>query len=401
MGKLTALKVKSLTAPGRYVDGDGLMLVVKASGARSWLVRLQKNGKRRDIGLGSASVVSLAEARLAALETRKQLQGGIDPVAAKRALRVAPAAPMTFRDAAIALHNERKADWINVKHRAQWISTLETYAFPTIGDRPIAEVTGTEVRDLLVPIWQTKAETARRVLQRVGKVLDWSHVQGHRPAEAPMRSIRSGLARQTSKAEHFASLPPSQVPLLMEKLRSTDTAGRLALRFLILTAARSGEVRGATWDEVDMNRSLWTVPAERMKAKRQHDVPLSFAALAVLARAQELRKGLPGEPIFPGQRHQALSDMTLAKVLRTSVPGEWTVHGFRSTFRDWVAESTSFSGDVAEAALAHTIANKVEAAYRRTNYLDKRRELMAAWSIYADPAAAVMPAAFELDVTSS
>lgn len=387
MGKLTVVAVKAARDPGRYVDGQGLMLVVKESGARSWQLRIQSNGKRRDIGLGSASAITLAEARERASETRKQVRAGVDPVEAKKdSRRILDALP-TFREAAEALHTERAADWRNVKHRAQWLSTLQTYAFPTIGDRPVDKITVADIRDLLVPIWQSKPETARRTLQRIGTVLDWSHAKGHRATEAPMRSIRAGLPRQPKIREHLASLPHTQVAGLMGKLCNVETAGRLALRFTILTAARSGEVRGATWEEIDLEQAIWTVPAARMKAGREHVVPLSVAAMKVLTVAAGLRKGVASEPVFPGLRGRPLSDMTLAKALRTEIGGDWTVHGFRSSFRDWVEECTSFKGEIAEAALAHTIPNKVEAAYRRTNYLEARRELMRMWAEYASSAA--------------
>lgn len=380
MGNLTVVRVKALKEPGRYSDGDGLLLVVRESGAKSWLWRGQANGKRRDIGLGTYPDVSLAEARDKAAATRKQMRAGDDPVEAKRAAKKAAATIPTFRAAAGMVHAEREGDWRNDKHKAQWINTLTAYAFPAIGDRPIDKVTSGDVRDLLVPIWQSKPETAKRVLQRIGKVLDWGYAKGYCGGEAPMRSIRAGLNRQTKKPEHLASLPHDQVAALMAKLATSDTAGRLALRFLILTAARSGEVRHAVWDEID--NDLWTIPSERMKAKKEHVVPLSAAAVAVLDTARKLRKGKKGEPIFPGMRDQPLSDMTLTKVLRTAIAGDWTVHGFRSSFRDWAAEKTSFPREVAETALAHTNPDKTEASYRRTNYLDKRRDMMQQWADY-------------------
>lgn len=384
MGNLTVVRVKALKEPGRYSDGANLLLVVRESGAKSWLWRGQANGKRRDIGLGTYPDVSLADARDKAAVTRKQLRAGDDPVEAKRAAKKAAATIPTFRVAAGMVHAEREGDWRNDKHKAQWINTLTTYAFPAIGDRRIDKVTSGDVRDLLVPIWQSKPETAKRVLQRIGKVLDWGYAKGYCGSEAPLRSIRAGLNRQTKKPEHFASLPHERVASLMTKLAtSTDTAGRLALRFLILTAARSGEVRGAKWEEI--NNGIWTVPAERMKAKKEHVVPLSAAAIAILDEAQRLRKGKKGEPIFPGMRDQPLSDMTLTKVLRTAIAGDWTVHGFRSSFRDWAAECTTFPSEVAETALAHAIPDKVVAAYRRTNYIEKRTELMSQWAAYVAP----------------
>lgn len=382
MSKLTALKVKALREAGRYSDGQGLMLLVKPSGSRSWLLRMQVGGARRDIGLGSAAVVSLSEARERASEARKQLRGGIDPVEAKRASRRILAAVPTFREAAKVAHAERKAGWANGKHQDQWLSSLEAYAFPAIGDTPVDKVSGPAVRDLLLAIWLDKPETARRVLQRIGTVLDWAHSNGHRPTEAPMRSIGKGLPRQPKKDRHFAALPYPDVPALMDKLGEADTAGRLGLRFLILTAARSGELRGATWEEIDVGEATWTVPSSRMKAKKEHVVPLSAAAIGVLTIAARMRTGIAREPVFSGQGGKVMSDMTLAKALKTATGGRWTVHGLRSSFRDWAAETTDTQGEIVEAALAHTIANKVEAAYRRTNYLEKRRGLMDAWAGY-------------------
>jgi integrase len=383
MGNLTVVRVKALREPGRYSDGDGLLLVVRESGAKSWLWRGQANGKRRDIGLGTYPDVSLAEARDAAAATRKQLRAGDDPVEAKRVAKKAAATIPTFRAAAEIVHAEREGDWRNHKHKAQWINTLKTYAFPIIGEMPIDKVTSGDVLDVLKPIWQTRPETARRVLQRIAKILDWGFARTYCTGGAPMPAIRAGLSTQTKRAKHFASLPHEQVPALMTRLATSETAGRLALRFLILTAARSGEVRGATWDEI--SDGIWTVPAERMKARREHVVPLSAAAVAVLETARKLRKGMEGEPVFPGMRDQPLSDMTLTKVLRTAIGGDWTVHGFRSSFRDWAAEETSFPREVAEVALAHTNPDKVEASYRRTNYLEKRRDMMKQWADYVAP----------------
>lgn len=387
MGNLTALQVKN-AKQGRYSDGGGLILIVKESGAKSWCLRMQADGRRRDFGLGSASVVSLSEARERAMETRKLVLSGLDPVAVKRASRALKSPLPTFAEAAELVFEERKGSWRNEKHQAQWLSTLRTYVFPKIGPLPVDEVTGPAVRDLLAPIWQDKPETARRVLQRVTAVLDWAHAKGHRPFEAPIRAIKIGLAKQGKAVKHHAFLPYPEIAGLMRDLAEHQTMGRLALRFLILTAARSGEVRGATWDEIDLTQGLWTLPASRMKAKREHVVPLSAAAIEILRAAEKQRKGLPDEPVFPGNADKPLSDMTLAKVLRTARPGAWTVHGFRSSFRVWAAECVDNSNEIAEEALAHTIPNKVEAAYRRTNLLDRRRSLMNDWAEFVTVAAA-------------
>ena len=378
MGQLTVARVKTLTEAGRYVDGDGLMLVVKPTGAQSWTLRVRIGGDRRDIGLGSAKVLTLAEARAKAAELRRDIARGIDPIAEKK--KVIDPVP-TFRDAATRVHADHKAAWKNGKHQAQWINTLETYAFPMIGDRPVDKIEGPLIRDVLAPIWLTKPETARRVRQRIGAVLDWSYVKGYRKTEAPMRSLAKGLPRQPRKDGHFAAMPYADVPKLIARLRERSSVGRLALEALILTAARSGEIRGATWSEVDLDAGMWSVPAERMKMGRVHHVPLAPQAIDAFRRAEGLRVPC-SDLVFPGQKLTSpVSDMTLLKVMRDMETGV-TVHGFRSAFRDWVAEETSYPGEVAEAALAHAIPNKVEAAYRRTDFLEKRRSLMREWATF-------------------
>lgn len=382
MGKLTATGVKAnLAKPGRYSDGDGLLLVVGAGGNGSWVVRVQKDGKRRDIGVGAASKVTLSLARQRASDVRSQVEAGLDPVAQRRKAAGIP----TFREAASQVHAEHRKGWRNGKHQAQWLRTLEVYAFPTLGDRQVSDIDGPAVREVLAEIWTQKPETARRVRQRIGAVLDWAYSKGHRDSEAPMRSLSKGLARQPKKDGHHAAMPFADVPVFLSRLRERETWGRLALEAAILTAARSGEIRGATWTEVDLDKALWTIPASRMKAEREHAVPLSPAAKRVFQRAHQLRTE-GSQFVFHGaKRDKPMSDMTLLKVLRDM--GEAvTVHGFRSSFRDWVSEDTQFSGDLAEAALAHAVQNKVEAAYRRGNLLEKRRGLMDAWDSYCEGA---------------
>ncbi len=368
--------IKNLAEPGRYSDGEGLILKLAGKGKGSWIVRVQVNGKRRDIGLGTLANLPLAAAREAARALRKEMKAGVDVLAERE--KEALVIP-NFRDAAKLVHDEHKAAWKNGKHQAQWINTLETYAFPTLGDKLVSEIDGPAIRDALSPIWLTKPETARRVRQRIGSVLDWACAKGFRETEAPMRSVIRGLPRQPKKQGHFAAMPYPDLPAFVAWLRDRSSVGRLALEFLILNASRSGEVRGARWSEIDLKKSLWTIPAERMKAGTVHVVPLSEASLDVLGRATDFRSPI-GDLVFPGQNpRRQLSDMTLLKILRDK-GDEYTVHGFRSSFRDWAAEKTNYPGEIAEAALAHTIANKVEAAYRRTDFLDKRRPLMADWS---------------------
>jgi len=378
MGKLNPLQVRNLKEPGRYSDGDGLLLEVRPGGSKSWLVRLQSNGRRRDYGLGSFKDVSLNDAREKAREFRKQLRGGVDPLEAKRLSREIP----TFKAAAKAYHAEWKRQRRNVKHEAQWLSTLETYAFPRFGDLRVDQVGTGHVRDALAEIWLTKPETARRVRQRIGKVLDYAHGAGWRAAFV-MAAVNGSLPEQPRKTGRFEAMPYERVPEFLQSLKERVSMGRLALEALILTAVRSGEVREASWSEVDLEAATWTIPAERMKAGKMHTVPLSPAALDVFERAKALR--IEGsELIFHGsKRGKPLSDMTLLKVLR-DLKEPYTVHGFRSAFRDWVAEQTEVAGEVAEAALAHAIPNKVEAAYKRTNFFEKRRKLMNFWGVYCE-----------------
>ena len=384
MGKLNPIQVKSSLKPGRYMDGDGLMLEVKQSGSKSWVVRLQAGGKRRDYGLGSFKDISLSEARDLAREYRKKLRQGADPIAQRQKVSVVP----PFAEAAATVHEEHKRGWRNGKHGNQWLATLKNYAYPTIGQLPVDQVTTGQVRDLLGEIWLTKPETARRVRQRIGTVLDFAHGKGWREPFV-MAAVNKSLPKQPRKSGRFEALPYAQVPAFLAKLRERESMGRLALEALVLTAARSGEIRLARWSEVDLEAAAWTIPAERMKAGRAHTVPLSAATLRVLRRAAELRTA-GTDLVFPGiKRGKPMSDMTLLKILR-DMKLDATVHGFRSAFRDWCAEETSVPGEVAEAALAHAIPNKVEAAYRRTDFFEKRRKLMDAWAAFCSASSATV-----------
>lgn len=378
MGNLTATAVKAAKTAGRYGDGDGLYLVVGESGSRSWMVRVQKDGRRRDIGLGSAKKVSLAIARDRAAIARSQIELGIDPISERRKAAGIP----TFREAAALVYTEQCKAWKNKKHNAQWISSLEAYAFPAIGDRAVDQIDGPAVRDVLAAIWLTKNETATRVRQRINTILDWSVAKGYRDAPLAMSVINKSLPKlPKGHKKHFSAMPYQDVPEFTRRLREKNSIGALALRAVILTAARSGEVRMATWDEIDFEAATWTIPAERMKAGREHIVPLPKAALDVFEAAKGHR--IAGSDfVFQGtKKGKPLSDMTLTKILRSSdLP--FTVHGFRSSFRDWVGEETGFAGDVAEMALAHTIANKTEAAYRRGSMFSKRIVLMENWAGY-------------------
>ena len=384
MGKLSVKKVKH-AKPGRHVDGDGLNLVVSATGAKKWVLRIQVDGRRRDIGLGSAGLVSLAKARDDAKEMRAAFKRGEDPLAERR--RGKEAVP-AFRDAAKAVHAEHTKAWKNEKHRAQWLASLETYAFPKLGDMKVSEITGPDVRDVIADIWLTVPETARRTLQRIVKVLDYGHAKGWRPAETPYRAIKAGLPKQPERPaeeKHFEAMPWADVPAFFAGMEDLDATGttRLCLEYTILTACRSGETRLSRWSEVDLDKGVWTIPARRMKGKRVHRVPLCDRAIDILLQMQALRRsGKATALIFEGRTiGKPMSDMTLTAVLRRAGLS-CTVHGFRSAFRDWTEEATSFPSRLAEKALAHAVKDKTEAAYQRGDLFDRRRELMAAWENY-------------------
>lgn len=379
VNQLTAVSVKK-AGPGKYADGGGLYLVVDPSGARRWELRVTVHGRRREIGLGGVSLLSLAEAREKARALRAVAKDGGDPIAERDKNK---RRSMTFEDAARKVHAEQiEPNARNAKHAAQWLSTLETYAFPTMGNRPVHAVDQKDVLRVLAPIWTAKGETARRVRQRVRTVLDWARAAGHREGINPVEGVEKGLPKQRDAVKHHAAYPWRDLPALMERIEGVAGMGALGLRFVTLTAARSGEVRLARWGEIDMDQAEWTVPGERMKAGKAHRVPLSPEALGVLGIVRDLKTG-PDSLVFPSPRGgKPMSDMTIAKVLKT-LGVEAVPHGMRSTFRDWAEEATSFSHEVKEAALAHTIKNKVEAAYRRTDLFDKRRDLMDAWGRYA------------------
>ncbi len=305
------------------------------------------------------------------------MEHGLDPVFEKRKARGIP----TFKEAAAKVFAANRKTWRNEKHEWQWKRTLEQFVYPTLGDVRVSDISGPMIRNVLAEIWLAKPETARRVRQRIGAVLDWSFASGYRETEAPMRSITKGLPRQPRNNGHHAAMPYGEMAPFLLSLREKETMGRLALELAILTAARSGEIRQARWPEFNIRNRLWTIPADRMKSGREHVVPLSPEAMKVITRCSVLKSTNDGF-VFPGAKpDQALSDMTLIKILR-DMKMNYTVHGFRSSFRDWVSETTSFSGDLAEAALAHAVKDKTEAAYRRGTLLEKRRALMDEWAAY-------------------
>lgn len=376
--RLTAVVAKGKSRPGRYADGNGLYLVVAETGARQWLWRGVVHGRRRDIGMGPVRLLPLKDARELARAWRRIAREGGDPAAERDKAR---RESMTFEEAARKVHADQVVpNSRNGKHVWQWLRQLELYAFPKIGKVPVHAVTQADVLRVLAPIWTEIPETARRTMQRIRTVLDWAIAAGHRETANPVPGVEKGLPKQKARVEHHPALPWKELPALMERIAKEEGIGAMALRFAILTAARSGEVRGARWVEFDLDAAVWTVPAARMKAGVEHRVPLSPAAAALLRSVE----GMSPELVFPSPSSTAepLSDMTLLAVLRR-LEVDAVPHGLRSTFRDWAEEATHFSCEVKEAALAHVVKNKTEAAYRRGDHFEKRRELMDAWAAYA------------------
>ncbi|MFP6558339.1 tyrosine-type recombinase/integrase [Paraburkholderia sp. B3] len=389
---LTDRQAKGLQPGDKPVfDGKvtGLMLTPGKTGSK-WTLRFTSpvTGKRRDAGLGVYPEVSILDARNKALAMRTQLDAGKDPIDERdreqQAASVAASA-LTFEKAARTVHEELKPGWRNAKHAAQWISTLETYVFPRIGSKPLDAVTPADCADALRPIWLDKAETASRTRQRMHAVMQWAWAHGHISAN-PVSVVDHILPKQGAKKEHQPAMPWREVPAFAKaQLRDIEPGDntRVALLFLILTAARSGEVRGATWGEFDLDAGIWTVPGERMKAKIPHRVPLPAAAHALVKQLKEQKQY--ETLVFPSPRGKVLSDMTLTALLRrvkakSDTPGRVaTAHGYRSSFRDWASEN-GYARDLAERALAHTVSNKVEAAYHRTDLLELRRPMMEAWA---------------------
>jgi integrase len=393
---LTPLAVKNAKA-GRHADGAGLHLLVKESGARSWVYRFMLKGKTRDIGLGAAGQggISLADARDLASALRLKVKAGTDPLQerhreAAEALASAQAAQvagMTFKTVAEAYIATNESSWRNDKHRQQWRNTLASYVYPVMGELPVADIRTAHVLQILEPMWAEKPETASRIRGRIETVLDAAKARGYREGENPARwrgHIAQILpARSRLTRGHHKAMTYETVPAFVAQLRERDSMAALALEFVILTAARTSEVLGATWDEVDLAKASWTIPAARMKAGKEHRVPLSPRAVEILETVQPMGK----ISLFPAAKGGRLSTMAMAMLLRR-MKIDCTVHGFRSAFRDWSAECTGYAHEICEMALAHVIGNKSEAAYRRGDMFEKRRRLMADWSAYcAQPSA--------------
>ena len=378
--KLSATRVKALRDPGRYSDGDGLHLFISKAGSKSWVQRITIDGRRRDIGLGGYPTVSLAQARKRASDNRAAIADGKDPVADKRRPAV-----LTFSRAAHAVHEVNRPRWRNERHALSWMQTLERHAFPKIGSKPIDAIGRTDVLTVLAPIWSTRPETARRVRQRMRTVFRWAMANELIETNPAGEAIDGALPSMPKIKAHLRALPYQEVSSALKTVDASQTslAAKRCLRFLVLTAARSGEARGATWDEIDLDGAAWTIPASRMKAGLEHRVPLSDQVLEVLTLAHQLEDGsglcFPS-PLRPGRM---LSDMTLTKVLRsTGLADRATVHGFRTSFKTWTMEQTDTPWAVGEAALAHLLGGSVEQAYARSDLFDRRRTLMQQWAEY-------------------
>jgi len=385
--RLNALQVAKLAKPGMYPDGGNLYLQVSATGSKSWLFRYAVGGIERQMGLGGLTTFTLAEARQRAKEQRKLLADGIDPLAIKRESqlqrRMADASIITFDDASAAFIESHSPGWKNIKHGDQWRNTLTTYASPVFGKLPVSIINKALVLRVLEPIWQTKNETASRLRGRIEKILDWAKAKDYRTGDNPA-AWRGNLDAILPKpgavqdVEHYSALPWAEIGAFMRDLRTMPGTAALATELIILTACRTSEALNATWAEFDLDGALWTIPASRMKSGREHVVPLSAAVLAVLVKARA--ESNDSDFVFPGRKVAALSNMACLAVLKRMGRADLTVHGFRSTFRDWAGETTAHPREVIEHALAHLLKDKAEAAYQRGTLLEKRRALMSDWA---------------------
>jgi integrase len=387
VGKLTALKLTHAVERGYYGDGGGLYLQVSATGAKSWVFRFKEGGRLREMGLGPLHTIGLAEARQRGQECRRARLDGHDPIedrkAARTTARLDAARAVTFQSCAERYIATHKTGWRSVKHAAQWTATLGAYVYPMFGGLPVQAIDVGLVLKAVEPIWAIKPETASRVRGRIESILDWATARGYRRGENPARwrgHLENLLPRPSKvrRVEHHAALPYPEIGNFMAAVRQQEGIAARALEFAILTAARTGEVIGARWDEINIADRLWTIPATRMKAGKEHRVPLSDAALAIIRAMSGLRQGAF---VFPGGRtDRPISNMAMLMLLRRMGRGDLTAHGFRSTFRDWAAERTAFPAEVAEMALAHAVGDKVEAAYRRGDLFLKRHQLTQAWA---------------------
>ncbi len=390
MLRLSTRAVIVKKTPGYYPDGGGLYLQVSEAGSKSWIFRFALNGKERQMGLGPFHTITLADARIAATDCRKLLLRQIDPIDARDADKtrqaLQDARSITFAECAAAYIRAHRAKWKNAKHAEQWTNTIETYCGPIIGGLPVQDVDTGLVVKVLEPIWTAKPETASRLRGRIESVLDWARVSGYRAGDNPARwrghldNVLPALKKR-QRVKHHPALPFDQMGAFMESLRDQEGTAPRTLAFLILTATRTSEVIGAQWSEFDLDAKLWTIPAERMKAGKEHRVPLSPQAVAFLGKPPPSLS----DYVFPGQKEgKPLSNMAMLELLKRMDRGDLTVHGFRSTFRDWASERTNYPREVCEMALAHTVSDATEAAYRRGDLFEKRRRLMVEWAKHCD-----------------
>ena len=382
---LSERTVRAAKAPGRYFDGHGLFLLVEPTGAKRWKQRVTVGGRRQELGLGPYPVVTLKMAREAAIQSRRMVREGENPKTARRRARGVP----TFAEAARKVYELRRPGWRNAKHAQQWIGTLEDFVFPKLGDRGVDEISTEDVITVLGPIWHSKPTTAKRVRQRISAVLAWAVAQGLR-SDNPADAVKAVLARQSNGSTAQRSLPYADVAGAIATVQASQAAPvlKLAFEFLVLTAARAGEVRFATWSEFDLEATIWTVPASRMKAGREHRVPLSGRAVEILTEARALRSRY-GNLVFPSRGGRPLTERCFVQAL-SRLGIDATAHGFRASFRVWAQECTNVPREVCEAALAHTLKDKAEAAYARSDLFEKRRELMNAWARYLNPVPATV-----------
>jgi integrase len=396
LNRLTALKIARTKADGLYSDGGGLYHRVEG-GSHGWVLRFTLHGRKREMGLGPVHTLNLTEAREKARECRQLLLEGIDPIErrkeARAAARLEQAKAMTFEQCSSAFMAAKETEWTNPKHRAQWARTLQMFAYPVIGKLPVKDIDTALVTKVLQPIWQTKTETASRLRGRIQAVIDWASVSGFRsgPNPAQWAGHLEHVFPAVTKGEHHVALPYTELPAFMAKLRADSSVQARALEFLILAAARLGEVRGAVWPEIDMAARMWTVPAARMKAKKEHRVPLCDDAMAILAHMQKLQRT---NYIFPGNRSDRPLGASTFNLLVKQLGADVTVHGFRSSFRTWAAERTNYPREIAELALAHNVSSEVERAYQHSDMLEKRRAFMALWAGFLakpQPEGAVLP----------
>ena len=374
------MQVKKLSSPGRYADGNCLYLTVSESGSKSWLLRIVVRGRRRDMGLGSIDLVSLEEARDLARQYRRIARSGGDPQLDRQALR---GQLISFREAAVQVHELDVPSWGNDKHASQWLSSLEIHVFPIIGSMPVSQITSAVVLKVLAPIWIEKPDTAKKIRRRLRMLIKWAQAQGYFTGNDPVDLAEQALPKVKASGAQFKSVSYDDLPEIIDRFQdsSVSLATRLALGFLILTASRTTEVLEAHWSEIDLDKKLWVISANRMKASPHHEVPLTERTIEILQAATKLK--LDNGLMVPSSLNgKAMSNNTLRVALQKRLGVDATVHGMRSAFKDWAAETTTYPNEVSEMALAHSIGSKVEAAYRRGNLLTKRRQMMADWDAY-------------------